>query len=152
MRAVKLRELLVIEIRVRSPVDLGGGRRFITFEGGTFKGHGGLEGTAGTVLEGGIDWQNVRSDGALEIDAHYTLQSDRHEPIEVRSRGIRKASGAVAERITRGERVPPDEYYFRTHIQLSTWALRLGWLNDILAVATGERERDAVRIHVHEIL
>jgi Protein of unknown function (DUF3237) len=152
MRAVNLRELLVIEIRVRPPMDLGGGRRFIPFDGGSFTGYGGLEGTAGTVLEGGIDWQNVRSDGTLDIDAHYTLQSDRHEPIEVRSKGIRKASEAVAERITRGDRVPPDEYYFRTHIQLSTWALRLDWLNNILAVSTGERERDTVRIHVHEIL
>jgi hypothetical protein len=152
MRAVKLQELLVIEIQVRSPVDLGGGRRFIPFDGGSFKGYEGLEGTAGTVLEGGIDWQNVRSDGVLDIDAHYTLQSDRHEAIEVRSKGIRRASEAVAGRITRGDPVAPDEYYFRTHIRLATWAPRLGWLNDILAVATGERERDVVRIHVHEIL
>jgi Protein of unknown function (DUF3237) len=152
MRAVELRELLVIEIRVHPAVDLGGGRRFIPFDGGTFEGDGGLAGTRGTVLEGGIDWQTVRPEGVLDIDAHYTLQSDQHEAIEVRSQGIRKAPQAVAERITRGDRVSPDEYYFRTHVRLSTSAPQLSWLNDLLAVSTGEREQNTVRIHVHQIL
>ncbi|MGO8863546.1 MAG: DUF3237 domain-containing protein [Acidimicrobiales bacterium] len=152
MRPVELRELLVVEIRVRPTVDLGGGRRCIPFEGGMFNGEGALEGTAGTVLEGGVDWQTIRSDGTLDIDAHYTLQSDKGEAIEVRSQGIRKASEAVAARITRGDVVAPDEYYFRTHVRLSTSSRRLGWLNDLLAVSTGEREQATARIHVHEIL
>ena len=48
MRQVELRELLTIEIHVRRPVDLGGGRRYIAFEGGTFAGRDGLD---GRVLE-----------------------------------------------------------------------------------------------------
>jgi hypothetical protein len=31
-------------------------------------------------------------------------------------------------------------------------AARLAWLNDLLAVATGERRRDTVRIDVHEVV
>jgi hypothetical protein len=152
MRSVELRELLLIEILVRPPVDLGGGRRFIAFDRGTFTGHGSLEGTAGTLLDGGIDWQTVRPDGVLDIDAHYTLQSDEGEAIEVRSQGIRKAAVGVAEQIARGALVPPAEYYFRTHVRLFASAARLGWLNNMLAVSTGERERDTVRIHVHQVL
>jgi hypothetical protein len=148
MRPVELRALLLITIRVRPIVDLGGGRRYITFDGGTFEGRDGL---GGTVLEGGIDWQTVRPDGVLEIDAHYTLQTEQDEAIEVRSQGIRKASESVAARLARGDAVDPDEYYFRTLVRLSTAAPRLSWLNDLLAVSTGERERDTVRIHVHEI-
>ena len=87
----------------------------------------------------------------IEIDAHYLLLSDDGEPIEVRSTGLRKASAAVAERIARGEPVDPSEYYFRTHVRLSTSSPRLAWMNDLLAVSTGERRRDTVRIDVHEI-
>jgi len=61
-------------------------------------------------------------------------------------------SDATAERIARGEMVTPDEYYFRTHIRLTTSAPRLARLNDVLAVSTGARKRDVVHIHVHEVL
>jgi hypothetical protein len=152
VRPVEVRELLLIEILVRPPVEIRSGRRFIAFERGTFKGFGGLEGMTGTLLDGGIDWQTVRSDGVLEIDAHYSLRSDGDEAIEVRSQGVRKASKAVTERIARGEVVDPDEYYFRTHVRLFASVGPLAWLNDILAVSTGDRERDTVRIHVHQIL
>jgi len=64
MRPVELRELFLITIRARPIVDLGGGRRFVAFDGGTFEGRDGL---AGSVLEGGVDWQQVRPDGVLEM-------------------------------------------------------------------------------------
>jgi hypothetical protein len=149
MRPVELRELLLITITVRPLVDLGGGRRYVAFDGGTFEGRDGL---AGTVLEGGVDWQRVRPDGVLEIDAHYTLQTETNEAIEVVSQGVRKASASVTARLTQGDQVDPGEYYFRTLVRLSTAAPRLNWLNDLIAVSTGERERDTVRIHVHEVL
>ncbi len=149
MRSVEFRELLLITIQVRPIVDLGGGRRYVTFAGGTFEGRDGL---TGTVLEDGIDWQQVRPDGVLEIDAHYTLQTETDEAVEVRSQGVRKASESVTARLMRGELVDPDEYYFRTLVRLSTAAPRLSWLNDLLAVSTGERERSTVRIHMHEVL
>ncbi len=149
MLPLEMRELMEIEVHVRPVVDLGAGRRYVPFEGGTFAGRDGL---AGTILEGGVDWQRVRADGVLEIDAHYTLLTEANEAIEVRSSGIRKAEPSVAGRLARGEPVDPDEYYFRTHIRLSTSAERQAWLNDLLAVSVGERHRSVVRIHVHEVL
>jgi hypothetical protein len=149
MRPVELRELLLITITVRPIVDLGGGRRYVAFDGGIFEGRDGL---VGTVLEGGVDWQRVRPDGVLEIEAHYTLQTEANEAIEVVSQGVRAASEAVTARLARGERVDADEYYFRTLVRLSTAAPRLRWLNERIAVSTGERERNIVRIHVHEVL
>ncbi len=121
----------------------------IVFEGGTFEGRDGLR---GTIAPGGVDWQIVRADGIIEIDAHYVLVTDDGEPIEVRSTGIRKATAAVADRLARGEEVAPSEYYFRTHVRLSTSASRLTFMNDILAVSTGERRRRSVRISVHEVV
>jgi len=143
---------MTIEVAVQPVVDLGGfplgGRRVVAFDGGTFAGRDGLR---GTVDPRGADWQLVRPDGVIEIDAHYFLVTDDGEPIEVRSTGLRRASPAVAERIARGEVVAPSEYYFRTHVRLSTAATHLAWMNDLLAVSTGERRRDTVGIHVHEI-
>jgi hypothetical protein len=149
MRPLGLRELLSIEVRVLPLVDLGAGRRYIPFEGGTFAGRDGLR---GMLREGGVDWQSVRPDGTLEIDAHYTLDTDAGELIEVRSQGLRKATAEVTERLLRGEVVDPDEYYFRTHVRFSTAAERLAWLNDLLAVSTGRRDRSLVTIDVHEVL
>jgi Protein of unknown function (DUF3237) len=149
MRPVELRELLLITVRVRPIVDLGGGRRFVPFDGGTFEGRDGL---AGSVLEGGVDWQQVRPDGVLEIDAHYALRTEAGEEIEVISQGVRKASVSVAARLAEGEQVDADEYYFRTLVRLSTAAPRLSWMNDLVAVSTGERQQSTVRILVHEVL
>jgi Protein of unknown function (DUF3237) len=149
MRSVELRELMLITIQVRPIVDLGGPRRYVAFDGGTFEGRDGL---SGTVLEGGVDWQTVRADGVLEIDAHYTLQTHANEAIEVVSQGVRKASASVTARLMEGDHVGPDEYYFRTLVRLSTAAPRLRWLNDLIAVSTGDRDRNIVRIHVHEVL
>jgi Protein of unknown function (DUF3237) len=149
MRSVELRELMLITIQVRPIVDLGGGRRYVAFDGGTFEGRDGL---AGTVLDGGVDWQTVRADGVLEIDAHYTLQTPTNEAIEVVSQGVRKASETVTARLMEGDQVGPDEYYFRTLVRLSTASPRLSWLNDLIAVSTGDRERNTVRIHMHEVL
>jgi hypothetical protein len=148
MRSVELRELMLITIQVRPIVDLGGGRRYVAFEGGTFEGRDGL---AGSVLEGGIDWQTVRADGVLEIDAHYTLQTEANEAIEVVSQGVRKASESVTARLMHGDHVGPDEYYFRTLVRLATAAPRLSWLNELIAVSTGDRDRSTVRIHLHEV-
>jgi hypothetical protein len=149
VRPVALRELMTVEVRVHPIVEVGGGRRFVAFEGGHFEGRDGL---AGLVLPGGIDWQTVRPDGTLEIDAHYTLETGAHERIEVRSQGLRKASEAVTERIALGEAVDPDQYYFRTHVRFGTGATERWWLNDLLAVATGRRERDRVTVDIHEVL
>ena len=150
---MELLRLIEIDVAVQPMVDLGefplGGRRTIVFEGGTFEGRDDLR---GTIAPGGVDWQIVRPDGVIEIDAHYLLVTDDGEPIEVRSTGIRKASPDVAVRLARGEDVAPAEYYFRTHVRLSTSAPRLAFMNDILAVSTGERRRGSVRINIHEVL
>ncbi len=150
---MELRQLMTVEVSVFPVVDLGevplGGRRVVNFDRGTFEGRDGLR---GAVAPGGVDWQRVRSDGVLEIDAHYVLVTDDGESIEVRSTGIRKMTAAVADRFARGEMVAPSEYYFRTHVRLSTSASRLSWMNDLIAVATGERQLDRVQVQIHEVV
>jgi hypothetical protein len=104
------------------------------------------------VLEGGVDWQRTRPDGVLEIDAHYVLVTGAEEMIEVRSVGLRRAAPEVVDRIMRGDDIDPSTYYFRTHVRFRASVPRLVWLNDLIAVSTGQRQKNLVQIHVHEVL
>jgi hypothetical protein len=146
---IALSELMVIEIDVLPVVEVGADRRYVPFGEGSFVGADGLR---GTLLPGGMDWQRIRADGTIEVDARYVLRTDDDDLIEVRSTGVRRVPEAVAARMAAGEKVGADEYYFRTHITLATSSTRWERLNGILAVSTGRRELDTVQIHVHEVL
>jgi hypothetical protein len=150
---MELRHLLSIAIELEPPALLGdfpsGERRLMRFRSGTFAGADGLQ---GTVAPGGVDWQTVRADGAIEIRAHYLLLTDEGEPIEVQSDGLRIASPDVSARLGGGQSVSPDEYYFRTHIRLNTSSVRWARFNQLIAVSTGERRVADVAIHVHEVV
>lgn len=61
-----------------------GERRFIPITGGTFEGPA----IRGEVLPGGWDWQLVRPDGCLEIEADYFLRTDDGVIINVLNKGV----------------------------------------------------------------
>jgi hypothetical protein len=149
MRSVHLRPLLAIALTVEAPVVVDPQRRYVPLTGGTFEGRDGLR---GVVLPGGADWQRVRPDGSLELDARYALRTDEGHGIEVRSTGVRSASADVLRRLNDGDQVDPDDYYFRTHIRLRTSAPVLAHLDGLVGISTGQRDAGLVRIHVHEVL
>ena len=146
-----LQPLMVVQVELLPIVSAGatpsGELRVVPFVSGTFEGPG----LRGTLLPGGTDWQRVRSDGVLEISAHYLLETEQGERIEVISQGLRYAPPAVMARLSAGELVPRDEYYFRTGIRLTTAAPRLERLNRILVVSVGERTKSAVRLELFEV-
>src|SRR4029079_11590188 len=104
-----------------------------------------------TCAPGGADWQLARPDGVIESDAHYALQTDDGALIEVRSTGLRHAPVEVLDRIAAGDPGAASEYYLRTHVPLSTADPALSWMNDLVAVSSGERRQSAVRITVYEL-
>jgi hypothetical protein len=142
---------MVVEIELQPIVSAGstpsGEIRVVPFVSGTFEGPE----LRGRLLPGGTDWQRIRTDGVLEISAHYLLETEQGERIEVVSQGLRHARPEVMARLAAGELVPPDEYYFRTAIRLTTAAPRLQRLNQILVVSVGERTRSAVRLELFEV-
>jgi hypothetical protein len=124
-----------------------GERRIIGIRGGTVDGGK----FTGRVLPGGADWQVVRADGAADIRARYTIESEAGGRVLVDSVGLRHGPPDVLDRLTRGEKVDPALYYFRTAMRFETSEPSLDWLNRILAVARGEREALAVKLDVYEV-
>ena len=124
-----------------------GERRVIGILGGSVSGPN----LSGRILPGGADWQIVRADGAADIQARYTIETDAGARIMVQSNGLRHGPPEVLARLARGDSVDPALYYFRTVMRFETADPQADWLNRILALARGQREPNAVRLDVYEV-
>jgi hypothetical protein len=140
-----------LRVRVGTPVEIGvvarGRRRIVPILGGTFEGPD----LAGDVLDGGADWQIVRDDGLSELDARYTLRTDRGELVYLQNAGIRHAAPDVIAKLLAGEAVDPALVYFRTVPVFETAAPRLAWLTRAMFVGDGERHPDFVVVRVWKV-
>src|SRR3954452_23917245 len=125
-----------------------GERRIIDIHGGTVEGPR----FNGKVLPGGADWQIVRADGVVHLQARYTLAADSGAKILFDAEGYRHGPNEVMERLARDETVDPALYYFRTFMRFETSDPASAWLNRILAIGYGARENKGVRIEVFEVL
>jgi len=125
-----------------------GERRIINILGGPVTGPR----LSGRVLPGGADWQIIRADGAADIQARYTIETDAGARILVSSDGLRHGPPEVMARLARGENIDPALYYFRTAMRFETADPAVGWMNRILAIAHGQREARAVKLDVYEVL
>ncbi|HMF23876.1 MAG TPA: DUF3237 domain-containing protein [Pseudolabrys sp.] len=124
-----------------------GERRVVGILGGSVRGAR----LSGRILRGGADWQIIRSDGAADIKARYTIETDGGALVMVTSEGLRHGPPEVMEKLARGDNVDPAHYYFRTVMRFETADPAVDWLNRILALARGQREARAVRLDVYEV-
>jgi hypothetical protein len=131
-------------------IDLGPGpaghRRVVAIRGGSCEGR-----LSGTILSGGADWQVVREDGVIEIEARYVIETAEGARVLVDSRGLRHGPPEVMAALARGEDVDPALYFFRTLIRFETGANDHAWLNRIMAIGRAKRERNAVLIDLFEM-
>ena len=124
-----------------------GERRVVYIDGGSFEGPA----MRGEVL-GGADWQILRSDGVLELDARYAIKEQGGGLIQVLSQGLRHGPPEVMARLARGEVPDPESYFFRTVMRFETGAEDLAWLNKVIAVATAERKARRVELRAWQLL
>ena len=152
MNAAELRFAFEIDVEVATPLDLGqtqaGHRRIVPIAGGLVSGPK----LQGRVLPVGADWQILHSDGAMDLDARYTIQSDDGSLVYVVNRGVRNGPPEVLARLNRGERVDPAAYYFRSTASFETSAPQHAWLTRAVVVGVGERYPDKVVIRFWELL
>lgn len=153
-----LRPLFHAEVEV-GPVETvarlqAGGRRVIAITGGRITPAEAGSPFRGRILPVGEDWQWARADGTLELVAHYVLELDGGERIEVQAEGLRHGPAEVLERLARGEPVDPREYYFRTAVRLRTDAAdpAIERVNRLVLVCAGERRDRLVCLSFYEVL
>jgi len=152
LKNVRTRPLFVMHLKVRPLVVVGatpgGNRRIGLIPGGSFEG----QRLSGQVIDGGSDWQAVRTDGSTTLDVRLVLKTNDGAMIAMTYRGVRHGPTDVITRMERGETVDPASYYFRTNPMFETAAATYDWLNRILAVGIGHRQPDGPVYSVFEVL
>jgi Protein of unknown function (DUF3237) len=137
--------------QVAAPIDVGEGthgrRRIIPILGGTFTG----ERLSGRVLGGANDYQLIRRDGVLELQARYVIETTTKALIYVENTGMRDGPAALLAAQARGELVDPAKIYFRAVPRFETAAPEFQWLTRRLFVSAGARFPDRVELAFFEI-
>ena len=99
LKSVQTRPLFVIRLDVKPIVIVGetpgAFRRVGIVPSGTFAG----ERMSGKVLDGGADWQTVRSDASTTLDVRLILQTDDGVNITMAYRGVRHGPADVIARV-----------------------------------------------------
>lgn len=152
LKTVRARPLFVMRLQVRKlqivGATPGGLRRVGAVPGGLFEG----ERLSGDVLDGGSDWQTVRSDGATTLNVRLVLKTNDDALIGMTYQGVRHGPPDVLAKIDKGEAVDPASYYFRTNPLFETAAAKYDWINRIVAVGLGHRLADGPIYSVFEVL
>jgi len=134
---------------VTSAGDTGHGvRRIIPITGGEVKG----EGVNGKVLPFGADFQLIRPNELIDLEARYAFETDDGAVVYVENRGMRFGPVELLERLKRGEPVDPKLIYFRTVPKFETGHDKYRWLMQHIFVASAARHSDRVVIDVHMVL
>ena len=140
-----------LSANVGQPIDVGDGphgrRRVIPILGGTFVG----ERLQGRVLGGANDYQIIRRDGVLELQARYIIETADKALIFVENTGLRDGPPDLLAAQTRGEMVDPAKIYFRAAPRFETAAPSYQWLTKRLFVSVGVRYPDRVALRFFEV-
>lgn len=116
----------------KSPTGL---RRIAPVTGGRFE--GAL--LNGTVLPGGADWVVNRPDGVMVLDVRLTLKTDDGALIYLTYQGRFLAEPDAMARFAKGALLDPADYSLAIIARFECGDERYSWLNNVVAVGTGEQ-------------
>ncbi len=125
-----------------------GVRRIIPITGGTVKG----DSVNGKVCAFGADFQVIRPNELIELEAKYAFETDDGAVVYVENRGIRFGPVDLLQKLKRGEPVDPKLIYCRTVPKFETGHAKYRWLMEHLFIASAARHADRVVIDVHQVL
>ncbi len=124
-----------------------GVRRIIPIIGGEVRGA-----VNGKVLPFGADFQIIRPDELIELEAKYAFETDDGAVVYVENRGIRFGPVELLQKLKRGEPVDPTLIYFRTVPRFETGHATYRWLMQHIFVASAARHADRVVVDVHQVV
>jgi hypothetical protein len=150
--ALQTRYVFTITAKIAEVISAGetgyGVRRIIPVIGGEVRG----DGVNGKVLNGGADFQIIRSNELIDLEAKYAFETDDGAVVYVENKGIRFGPVELLQKLKRGEPVDPGLIYFRTVPRFETGAQKYRWLMESLFVASAARHPDRVVVDVHQVL
>jgi len=133
---------------VTSAGDIGHGvRRIIPITGGEV--HGDIN---GKVFAFGADFQIIRPNELIELEAKYAFETDDGAVVYVENKGLRFGPVDLLQRLKRGEPVDPKLIYFRTVPRFETGSEKYRWLMENLFIGSAARHANRVVIDVHQVL
>jgi Protein of unknown function (DUF3237) len=151
MTTLHVQPIFIFQIEVKPPSIIGAtpgyDRRIGEISGGRFEG----ERLRGRILSGGSDWQSLRTDGVITLNVRLVMETDDGELIGMTYLGMRHGPKEVLDRIARGDKVSPTEYYMRATPYYETASTKYGWLNRIVSVAYGHRMAGGAIYQVFEV-
>src|SRR6201995_1367522 len=134
---------------VTSAGEIGSGiRRIIPITGGEVKG----EGINGKVCPFGADFQIIRPNELIELEAKDAFETDDGAVVYVENKGLRFGPVDLLQKLKRGEPVDPKLIYFRTVPKFETGHANYRWLMEHIFVGSAGPPADRVVIDVHVVL
>lgn len=134
---------------VTSAGDIGTGvRRIIPIVGGEVNGAD----ISGKVLPFGADFQIIRPNELIDLEAKYAFETDDGAVVYVENKGMRFGPIELLQKLKRGEPVDPKLIYFRTVPRFETGHEKYRWLMERIFVGSAARHADRVVIDVHQVL
>jgi hypothetical protein len=106
----------------------------------------------GKVLPFGADFQIIRPNELIELEAKYAFETDDGVVVYVENKGIRFGPVELLEKLKRNEPVDPKLIYCRTVPKFETGAEKYRWLMECLFVASVARHADRVVIDVFQVM
>ncbi len=121
-------------------------RRIVPVTGGTFEGPR----LRGAVV-GGHDWVINRPDGVMLIDVRLMLETDDGATLYLTYQGRFTAEPDAMRRFSQGGLLEPHEYSLVISAKFECGHDAYTWLNDVVAVGTGEQTATGPIYSIFEI-
>ena len=146
------KSVFTLTVRIGEVTSAGGTgsgvRRIIPILGGEVRG----DGVNGKVCAFGADFQIIRPNELIELEAKYAFETDDGAVVYVENKGIRFGPVDLLQKLKRGEPVDPRLIYFRAVPKFETGSEKYRWLMENLFVGSAARHADRVVIDVHQVL
>lgn len=84
------------------------------------------------ISNNGADWQILNKERLVIINTRYLLETHDGALIYLQTKGYRHSSPEVRKKLSSGQDVDPNQYYFKLNMHFETSAPQYAWLNQTI--------------------